>query len=607
MTEPENTALGDETKSCVERCNECGVCVKRCAFLQRYGSPKEIALNHRKMGSKMPFECSLCGLCTEVCPEGVDPAGLMLELRRDAVKRGVGDFKEHRPLLAYERRGTSRAFTLYGLPQRCERVLFPGCALAGSRAGRVEELYEILKAADTSMGIVLDCCSSPSRSLGREEEFIRVFTDMKERLLKEGVREVLVACPNCYKIFSEYGGDLKVKTVYEELTELDSPAGKIEGDVMVTIHDPCVLRDDPIAGNAVRALLQREGVRIEEMKSSGKRTLCCGEGGNAGAIAPEFAKAWGKRREEEARGRHIVTYCAGCANYLAHFARTSHILDIYLDPEATLTGKLKAARAPITYLKRLRLKGGLKKKLFNARIGERDAAIDTPPKKKGPSRGSRLKLLIFIAFIAAALFLAKAGGVGEYLEEARLRQAIESYGILAPLAYMLLYAIAPPLMLPGLPITVVGGVLFGPLWGAVYVTIGANIGANIAFLIARYLARGWVEEKLTGTKLGTLDEQVAKSGWKVVALTRLVPLFPFNLLNYAFGLTKIPWSKYALTSLICMTPGVIAYVTFSSSLLDLVKGKVSSELLIGVGLVVIVSLIPIIYKRLKAKRANLES
>ncbi|PLX42816.1 MAG: hypothetical protein C0608_01760 [Deltaproteobacteria bacterium] len=600
MSDQLKKELSDEVKMCAERCNECGACVKRCAFLQRYGTPREIALGYLEMGDRMPFECSLCGLCTEVCPEGADPAALLLELRRDAVTRGVGDLKEHRPLLAYERRGTSRTFTLHGLPKGCERVFFPGCALAGTRSSRVEELYALLKGQEPTLGIVLDCCSSPSRSLGREEEFSRVFIDLRESLLKEGVKEVLVACPNCYKIFKEYGGGLSVKSIYEELASLPSPKGSLEGDILVTIHDPCVMRSDPKAGDTVRQMLKSNGVRVEEMRSSGRRTLCCGEGGNAGAIAPEFSRAWGERRAEEAGGRHIVTYCAGCANYLAPFSRTSHILDLYLDPEATLTGKFKAARAPLTYLNRLRLKRRLRKELLGARISEREAPIISPPPKPG-KRASGIKLLIFIAFITAALILAKAAGVGEYLKEEHLRQAIESYGVLAPLAYIFLYSIAPPLMLPGLPITVVGGVLFGPLWGAIYVTIGANIGANIAFLIARYFARGWVEEKLAGGKLSRLDEQVGSSGWKVVALTRLVPLFPFNLLNYAFGLTKIPWAKYALTSLICMTPGVIAYVTFSSSLLDLVKGKVSPELLIGIALVAAVSLIPFLYKRAKAR------
>ena len=137
--------------------------------------------------------------------------------------------------------------------------------------------------------------------------------------------------------------------------------------------------------------------------------------------------------------------------------------------------------------------------------------------------------VITLAFIVAF----RVAGLTEYLEQGRLRTLIEGYGTLAPLLYMLLYAVAPTLFLPGLPLTVVGGLLFGPFWGVVYTIISATTGACIAFLVSRYLARDWVEQKLKSPRWRHLDEQVAKHGWKMVAMTRLVPLFPFNLLNYA--------------------------------------------------------------------------
>jgi uncharacterized membrane protein YdjX (TVP38/TMEM64 family) len=164
---------------------------------------------------------------------------------------------------------------------------------------------------------------------------------------------------------------------------------------------------------------------------------------------------------------------------------------------------------------------------------------------------------------------------------------------------MLIYSVAPSLMLPGLPITVAGGILFGPVWGSVYVIFGATVGASIAFIIARYLGRGWVEGMVSG-RARELDAEVSKKGWKIVAFTRLIPLFPFNLLNYAFGLTSVRFTHYVVASFIFMIPGVVAFVVFSSSLLDLFKGRVSKELLIGIVLVVIVSALPLIYKKLKS-------
>jgi uncharacterized membrane protein YdjX (TVP38/TMEM64 family) len=218
-----------------------------------------------------------------------------------------------------------------------------------------------------------------------------------------------------------------------------------------------------------------------------------------------------------------------------------------------------------------------------------------------------VKLIIFIGFLMAAITTVRVTGLHAYLDQQRLQQWIAGYGAWGPLIYIFFYFLAPAFFLPGLPLTLVGGVLFGPLWGVVYAITGATGGACIAFLVARYLGREWVANKLQGTNLGKLDDEVERQGWKIVAFTRLIPLFPFNLLNYAFGLTRIKFLHYAITSFIGMLPACIAYIVFSSSLLDLLKGKISVQLIVGIVLVVIVSAIPIYYKKRKAGKESKES
>lgn len=215
--------------------------------------------------------------------------------------------------------------------------------------------------------------------------------------------------------------------------------------------------------------------------------------------------------------------------------------------------------------------------------------------------GKKQRFFLLLAFIVAAIVFIKLTDLDEYLYQERLRAWIADYGAWGPIIYIIIYSIAPSFMLPGLPITVAGGILFGPVGGTVYTSIGATIGASIAFLIARYLGRGWVEAMLKG-RWKELDSEVERQGWKIVAFTRLIPLFPFNLLNYAFGLTRIRFSHYFLASFLFMLPGIIAYVMFSSSLLGLLKGNVSKEFLIGLLLVIAVSAIPIAYKRGLLKR-----
>jgi uncharacterized membrane protein YdjX (TVP38/TMEM64 family) len=213
-----------------------------------------------------------------------------------------------------------------------------------------------------------------------------------------------------------------------------------------------------------------------------------------------------------------------------------------------------------------------------------------------------MKPLFLAVVLVAAIAAVHFSGASRYLEQEKLRELIQGYGVLAPALYMLIYALAPVFFLPGLPITIVGGILFGPFWGVVYTITGATIGASLAFLVARYLARDWIEGKLTSPRWRRLDREVETHGWKVVAFTRLIPAFPFNLLNYAFGLTRIPFMHYAVATFFCMLPACIAFIVFSSSLPGLIRGKVSPTLLIGILLVVLVSLLPVVYRSIKARR-----
>ena len=221
-----------------------------------------------------------------------------------------------------------------------------------------------------------------------------------------------------------------------------------------------------------------------------------------------------------------------------------------------------------------------------------------------PRKVSPLKPLLFILLLAVIIFAVRYFQLNQYLEKERLRQFVAGYGIWGPIVYLTIWTLAPPLFLPGLPITLAGGVLFGPFWGTVYTIFGATVGATLAFLVARYLARDWVAAKIAGTRLATLDDKVAREGLEIVAFTRLIPIFPFFLLNYAFGLTRIPLLHYILATFFGMIPITAAYVYFSANVLDLFQGKFSKELLIGVLLLALVSTIPFIYKKIKAKRGE---
>jgi uncharacterized membrane protein YdjX (TVP38/TMEM64 family) len=215
-----------------------------------------------------------------------------------------------------------------------------------------------------------------------------------------------------------------------------------------------------------------------------------------------------------------------------------------------------------------------------------------------------LRPLVFLVFLAGAVWGVRYFELGQYLEKERLRQAIAAFGLWAPLIYLAVWTLAPPLFLPGLPITLAGGILFGPFWGVVYTTIGSSAGAAAAFLVARYLARDWVAAQLAGSRLEHLDDKVAAQGWKIVAFTRLIPIFPYFLLNYAFGLTRVSFLGYYLATLLGMIPMTVAYVYFSANVLDLLQGKMTWQFLLGAALVVIATLAPFLYRKIRGTQAE---
>lgn len=590
--------LQSARKQVAERCTSCGICRKSCSFLQTYGTPEQVAMsaeNSAKNDFTAAFECSLCALCSAVCPDQIDPRAMFLEIRREAVQAGMGIYPEHSGLLGYERTGTSRRFTWYGLPQGCDTVFFPGCALPGTRPKQTKKIFALLKESIPTIGIVLDCCTKPSHDLGRQDYFLSIFGEMLAYLRNQGITRVLTACPNCYTVFSTYAPELATETVYEVLAAQNSRCIGTKSSGTVTVHDSCVVRFDTAIHDAVRQLVASAGLTVAEMPHSRMHTFCCGEGAGVGAHAPHFADAWCEMRQAEAADKPVVTYCAGCAHRLASRSTVGHVVDIVLDPEQAVSGKAPVSAAPLTYLNRLLVKRHFRMTMQPCTSRERTFMAE-----KGAIK--LVTPILLLCMVVITVIVSSLVGVSEYLETERLRAFISSYGPLAPVVYMMVYTLAPALFLPGLPITIVGGVLFGPFWGVVYTITGATAGACVAFLISRYATRDIIEAKLTGSRWSRLESEVEKHGWKVVAFTRLIPLFPFNLLNYALGLTKISFVEYALTTFICMLPACIAFIVFSSSLLDLLLGRISGTLFLGILLIVLVSLIPLGYRRWAARK-----
>ena len=179
--------------------------------------------------------------------------------------------------------------------------------------------------------------------------------------------------------------------------------------------------------------------------------------------------------------------------------------------------------------------------------------------------GSRRAMRVMaVAGVALAVILAATlGDVRGWLIS-----IVESLAGLGPWGlplFVVLYVVVTVLALPAVVLTLGGGAVFGVARGAVVVWLGATLGATAAFVVGRYLARGWVERRLAGHPgFHAIDDAVARDGWRIVLLTRLSPAFPFVLLNYAFGVTRVALRSYVAASAVGMIPAIVMYTYLGS-------------------------------------------
>jgi len=238
-----------------------------------------------------------------------------------------------------------------------------------------------------------------------------------------------------------------------------------------------------------------------------------------------------------------------------------------------------------------------------------EQVLSEEPQESGSRTKGWWKPVLLLAVVVGVLVLASTFNIGERI--AQLRGWIDSLGNLGLLVYTLIYIIAVVAAIPGSPITVLAGALFGSVLGVIVVSIGSTIGAGLAFLVGRYFARDavarWLKDKEKFKKLDRLTEE---HGSIIVAITRLVPVFPFNVLNYGYGLTRVKFWTYVFWSWLCMLPGTILYVVGADAVTKgLAQGRVPWAL-IGVAASVIIILTLLVRqarKQLQKKEQAIES
>lgn len=188
--------------------------------------------------------------------------------------------------------------------------------------------------------------------------------------------------------------------------------------------------------------------------------------------------------------------------------------------------------------------------------------------------------IIFIAGLIAVILVSNSDLID--IHPANLQKWIKSWGMWAPLVYVSLWVVCSLFFLPVIPLNIIGGIVFGPVMGSVYTSLGATLGATASFLLGRYLLHSLISEwVVSNEKFRQINRGVKANGWKMLAITRLVPVLPFHLQNYMYGITRIRLTTYVFVSWVCMIPANAAYCFLGTTFIRRAGGIKQNLVYIG--------------------------
>jgi len=542
-------------------CTDCGACVDACPFLKEYGTPWQIV----KEKPEKVFLCASCRRCDTVCPLYLSPAAFFFETKEKLIRENQMSASVEKAMngaRAFAKAGHGFPFSFYA---KTETVFWPGCGLAANRPGLIRKLKGLLsRHLHQKVGLVLDCCYDPLFGLGDTRTTFAALKEINKRLLDSGIKKVITGCLNCHKLLSEHLQGMKVVFVLEVLPVEAFPKQNTED---IYLHHPCPSsRWKKIPAAAESAVSHIYPATLSDNGIKKSEPLCCGLGGGLNSVSPEMADRFLEDIVRKAKDKTVITYCSGCQNrFLQRGIKAVHLLECLPKEKARQT-----VPSPVRqWMNRLAL-----------------------------ATAARLMTPEFMIMLAVALLI--AGGIylnqqGVFSADA-LKNILARHPVAAPVIFLFIYAIAPALFLPSIPITLAAGFFWGPVWGVIFSITGATIGACIPFFLSRYLLQDFIRSKISAQRWQWLQVKVNQHGWKAVAFTRLIPVFPFNLLNYLFGLTPIAFVQYLWSTFVFMLPACIAFVAFGSSLGELIMRGNVQGVIIGIVIAAVAFLIPVVLR-----------
>lgn len=403
---------------------ECRECVKACEYLAFYGSyPKRyvreiynnlsivMGIHH---ANKMINSCSLCGLCSQVCPGGFDMTEVCRQARQMMVQRGKMPPSAHDFALRDMRFSGGEHFALSRHQPgftTSSLVFYPGCQQAASSPRAIERLYRFLgEKIDGGVGLMLGCCGAPANWAGQEGLFQEALQRLEDNWRDLGCPKVITACPTCYSMFHHNLPEVPVETVWTLLDRIGLPEGVTltAGPRKLAVHDSCTTRHETRLHNAVRNILGKLGYQALELPLSRDNTVCCGYGGLMIHANPEVARKVIARRIRESEDDYL-SYCAMCRdNFASQGKRSFYLMDLLFagDPE------MLAKRQVPDYSRRRENRAALKRSLLSQLWGE--TVAEPPPEVKLTIPDSVRRVMeermILVEDVARVIAWAESGG-----------------------------------------------------------------------------------------------------------------------------------------------------------------------------------------------------
>jgi len=335
----------DEAKMEAVRCImcECNECARVCPHLRRYRVNikkylRQINHNERLVignhtANRMINSCAVCGLCTEVCPVSLNLKEMVMESRESMFSRGKMPPSAHDFALKDMEYNSSEEFAMIKNEPGFEKssyVFFPGCQMAASEPGYVEEAYKYLRSKlSGGVGLMFGCCGAPASWAGRIELFNINIEKLKKELEETGSTKIILGCSTCYDIFKKHLDGIEKISIWEVYREHGLPEGaegKFKGE-RIAVQDSCTARHHDTLQESAREVINMLGFDIEELEFSKDKAKCCGYGGLTVYADKSMAKEFIRERISESE-LDYAAYCFMCRDlFKTEGKRVFHIFD----------------------------------------------------------------------------------------------------------------------------------------------------------------------------------------------------------------------------------------------------------------------------------------